>query len=151
MNSIVLLFTERVKNTNDFTMTLTLAFDMRQKARLKTTLDNGEEAGLMLPRGLVLRGGDCLRTDEGLVVKVIAAQEKISIASSSDKLLLTKASYHLGNRHIPLQIEENYIIYLVDHVLDEMIKKLGLTVTHEMRAFEPETGAYQHHHHEHPH
>lgn len=149
MNSIVLIFTERVKNTNDFTLTLTLAFDMRQKARLKTTLDNGEEAGLMLPRGLVLRGGDCLRTDEGLIVKVIAAQEKVSIASSSDKLLLTKASYHLGNRHIPLQIEENCIIYLVDHVLDEMIKKLGLTVKHETRAFEPEAGAYHYHEHSH--
>ena len=147
----MLLFTERVKHTNDFTETLTLAFDMRQKARLKTKLDNGDKAGLMLPRGLVLREGDCLRTDEGIVVKVIAAQEKVSIASSSDKPLLTKASYHLGNRHIPLQIEENCIIYLVDHVLDEMVKSLGLTVTHEMRAFEPETGAYHHHHHEHPH
>ena len=147
----MLLFTERVKHTNDFTETLTLAFDMRQKARLKTKLDNGEKAGLMLPRGLVLRGGDCLRTDEGIIVKVIAAQEKVSIASCSDKPLLAKASYHLGNRHIPLQIEENCIIYLVDHVLDEMVKSLGLTVTHEMRAFEPETGAYHHHHHEHPH
>ena len=82
-------------------------------------MDNGEKAVLMLPRGLVLRGGDCLRTDEGIVVKVIAAQEKVSIASSSDKPLLAKASYHLGNRHIPLQIEEYCIIYLVDHVLDE--------------------------------
>ena len=142
----MLLFIERVRHTNDFTETLTLAFDMRQKARLKTTLDNGKEVGLMLPRGPVLRGGDCLRTESGIVAKVIAAQENVSVASSSNKLSLAKASYHLGNRHIPLQIEEDCVIYLEDHVLDDMVKALGLSVRHEMRAFEPEVGAYHHGH-----
>lgn len=122
---------------------------MRQKARLKSKLDSGEEVGLMLPRGQVLRGGDCLRTDDGIIAKVIAAEEEVSVASSNNQLLLAKASYHLGNRHMPLQIEEEYLMYLKDHVLDEMVKSLGLSITHEMRPFEPELGAYHQHEHAH--
>jgi urease accessory protein len=145
----MLVFTERVKHMHNHSHTLTLAFEMRQKARLKTKSDSGEEIGLMLPRGLVLRGGDCLRSDDGVIAKVIAALEEVSVASSNDKLLLAKASYHLGNRHIPLQIENNYLVYQKDHVLDEMVEKLGLSISHEMRAFEPETGAYAAHEHSH--
>lgn len=145
----MLIFTERVDCTQNYSQTLTLAFEMRQKARLKSKLDSGEEVGLMLPRGQVLRGGDCLRTDDGIIAKIVAAEEEVSVARSNNQLLLVKASYHLGNRHIPLQIEEEYLIYLKDHVLDEMVKSLGLSVTHEMRAFEPESGAYHQHEHTH--
>ncbi len=143
----MLTFTQRVDCTQESIHSLTLAFELRQKARLKTRLDSGEEVGLMLPRGQILRGGDCLRTDEGIVAKIIAAKEKVSIARSDNKILLAKASYHLGNRHVPLQIEDDYIIYINDHVLDEMVMSLGLSVAHEMRSFEPESGAYHQHTH----
>lgn len=149
LNISVLIFTERVNCTQDYTQSLTLAFELRQKARLKTKSDSGEDIGLMLPRGQILRGGDCLRTDEGIVAKVIAAKEKVSIATSNNKLLLAKASYHLGNRHMPLQIEEEYLVYLRDHVLDEMVRSLGLSVAHKMQVFEPESGAYHQHEHAH--
>ncbi len=121
---------------------MTLTFARRQKARCKAKLDNGEEVGLMLPPGSTLREGDYLRTADGIIVRIIAAREQVSIASSRNQLLLAKASYHLGNRHTSLQIEENCLVYLTDRVLDEMLNHLGLSITHEMRVFEPEPGAY---------
>lgn len=145
----MLIFTNRVDHTHDYNSTITLEYDLRKKARLKTKSDNGEEVGLILPRGMVLRGGDCLKSDGGLIVMIIAAAEKVSVASSSNKLLLAKACYHLGNRHMPLQIEDDFLAYQKDHVLDEMVLSLGLTVTHAMRAFEPESGAYHSHSTEH--
>lgn len=141
----MLVFTQRIGHVHDHSQTLTLAFELRQKARLKIKSDSGEEVGLMLPRGLVLRGGDCLQSETGVIAKVIAALEEVSVARSENKLLLAKASYHLGNRHMPLQIEENYLAYQKDHVLDEMVENLGLSVSHEMRAFEPDSGAYHSH------
>jgi len=141
----MLVFTQRIEHVHDYSHTLTLAYELRQKARLKTKSDSGEEVGLMLPRGLVLRGGDCLQSDEGVIAKIISAPEEVSVARTNDKLVLSKACYHLGNRHMPLQIEENCLVYQKDHVLDEMVENLGLTITHEMRAFEPESGAYSNH------
>ncbi len=147
----MLVFTQRITHVHDFNYTLTLAYELRKKARLKTKSDNGEEVGIMLPRGLVLRGGDCLQSDDGVIAKIIAALEEVSVARTNDKLILAKACYHLGNRHMPLQIEEDCLIYQKDHVLDEMVKNLGLEITHEMRAFEPEPGAYSAHNTTHSH
>lgn len=127
---------------------LSLPFELRQKSRLKANLDSGEEVGLMLPRGRVLRGGDCLRAENGLVILLQAANEPVTTATAPSKLTLQRACYHLGNRHVPLQITERWIRYLQDHVLDDMVASLGLTVTHENAPFEPETGAYHHHHHD---
>ncbi|MFK7814913.1 MAG: urease accessory protein UreE [Gammaproteobacteria bacterium] len=141
----MLVFTQHMGHVHEYSHTLTLIYELRKKARLKTTLDSGEEVGIMLPRGLVLRGGDGLQSDDGVIVKVIAAAEEVSVARSENKLLLAKAAYHLGNRHMSLQIEDNYLIYQKDHVLDAMVENLGLAITHEMRAFEPESGAYSHH------
>jgi len=141
----MLIFTQRIEHTHNCNLTLTLAYDSRQKARLKTISDTGEEVGLMLPRGIILRGGDCIKSEEGSVAKIISALEEVSVAQTDNKLVLAKASYHLGNRHMPLQIEEDSLIYLRDHVLDEMIKNLGLTIHYEKRAFEPESGAYSSH------
>lgn len=140
------------------TVTLTLPFELRQKSRIKTSLDDGRDAGVFLPRGHLLRGGDCLKTADGEVVEIIAADETVSTIYSQQPIELTKASYHLGNRHVSLQITENWIRYLHDHVLDEMIEGLGLTVTVEKAPFEPEAGAYggghkhgDDHSHEHSH
>lgn len=141
----MLTFTQHKDHVHEYSHTITLAYELRKKARIKTKLDSGEEVGIMLPRGLVLRDGDGLQSDDGVIAKVIAAAEEVSVARSDNKLLLAKAAYHLGNRHMPLQIEENYLIYLKDHVLDEMVENLGFKINHEMRAFEPESGAYSTH------
>ncbi len=141
----MLAFTKHIDHVHEYSHTLTLAYDLRKKARIKTKLDNGDEVGIMLPRGLVLRGGDGLQSNDGVIAKVIAAAEEVSVASSNNQLLLAKAAYHLGNRHMPLQIEEGCLSYQKDHVLDDMVANLGLTVSHELRAFEPESGAYHSH------
>ena len=129
--------------------TLTLSFELRQKSRLRTTLDDGTEVGLFLPRGTILRQGDCLRTTNGLVIEVLAQQEAVSTVYAAESTQLLRAAYHLGNRHIALQINPNSLRYAQDHVLDDMVRGLGLDVIHEEAPFEPEPGAYggRHHHH----
>lgn len=138
--------------------TLTLPFEQRQKSRLHAVLDDGTEVGLFLPRGSVLRGGDCLQAEDGLMIEVRAAAEPVSTARAEDPLLLARACYHLGNRHVALQIGRGWLRYLHDHVLDGMVVALGLSVCFEEAPFEPEAGAYQHEHtspghhaHAHPH
>lgn len=126
--------------TPDATLTLPLA--NRIKSRLRVTLDDGREAGLFLERGLSLRDGDLLASPEGLTVRVRAAPESLSVASCPDPLLLARACYHLGNRHVPLGIEAGRLRYQHDHVLDAMLRSLGLAVGHEEGPFEPEPGAY---------
>jgi len=126
---------------------LTLSFQDRQRSRLRTTLDSGEEIGWMLPRGHVLRDGDCLRADNGQVIEVRAAPENVSTARADDPLLLARAAYHLGNRHMPLQIGEGWLRYHHDHVLDHMVEEMGLQIVQEQAAFEPEAGAYSSGHH----
>ena len=143
--------------TPTFDVSITLPFETRQKSRLQATLDSGEEIGLLLPRGTVLRDGDILKTEAGQRIKVSAAIESVSTAQISDPNLFARACYHLGNRHVPLQIGENWLRYLHDHVLDDMLKGLGVTTQHEHAPFEPEAGAYggggghHHHHHDHSH
>ena len=132
--------------------TLSLPINSRIKCRIKVTLDDGREAGLFLPRGNVLRNGDLVASEEGLVVEIKAAPELVSTVTSDNYHALAVASYHLGNRHVPLQVEPTWLRYLHDHVLDDMVKGLGLAVKTETAPFEPEAGAYQssangHHHH----
>ena len=122
--------------------TLTLPLASRIKSRLRVTLDDGREAGLFLARGLSLREGDLLAGPEGLTVQVRAAPESLSVATCQDPLLLARACYHLGNRHVPLAIEGGRLRYQHDHVLDAMLRGLGLTVGIEEGPFEPEPGAY---------
>ncbi|MEO6186524.1 MAG: urease accessory protein UreE [Steroidobacteraceae bacterium] len=121
---------------------LVLPFELRQRSRMVATMDNGEEVGLILPRGTVLRGGDRLQGSDGRLVEVVAAPEHLSIVRSSDARLIARAAYHLGNRHIAVQITAESIRYLKDHVLDDMLRGLGLKVTNDILPFEPEAGAY---------
>jgi urease accessory protein len=123
---------------------------------LRVRLDDGRDAGLFLERGTLLRGGDLLGNQDGLVIRVIAAKETVSTIHSDDPTLLARAAYHLGNRHVPLQVEAGWLRYQHDHVLDDMIRQMGLQVVVEQAPFEPEAGAYQqatggHHHHHHHH
>ena len=128
---------------------MTLPFELRQKSRQRTVLDDGSEIGLFLPRGSVLRGGDLLLSDNGSVILVQAAAESVSTVTAGDPHLLLRAAYHLGNRHVSLQIAANWLRYQHDHVLDDMVIKLGLEITIELATFEPESGAYHHGHHNH--
>ena len=121
---------------------LSLPFELRRRCRLRARLDGGEEVGLFLPRGTALREGDLLLADNGWAVRVRAAPETVSCARSADPIALARASYHLGNRHVALQIDGDSVRYLHDHVLDEMVSALGLAVTVEALPFEPEGGAY---------
>jgi urease accessory protein len=136
------------------TASLSLPIDSRIRSRLRVTLDDGREAGLFLPRGLILRGGDRLISECGEVVEIRAADESVSTVRTGDSLLLTRCAYHLGNRHVPLQVGEGFLRYQHDHVLDDMVRGLGAEVVGEQAPFEPEAGAYSsegHHHHHHSH
>ncbi len=120
----------------------TLTLDQRVRSRLKLTLDDGRDAGLFLPRGLQLRQGQLLRAESGEIVEVKAAPEPVSTVRCDDPLLLARACYHLGNRHVPLQIEPGMLRYQHDHVLDDLLRGLGLEPVFEQAAFDPEPGAY---------
>jgi urease accessory protein len=126
---------------------LILPFELRQKSRLRTALSSGEEVGLNLDRGHILRGGDQLLADDGRVVEIVASPEEVSVVTSSDPLQLARAAYHLGNRHVSVQIGPGWLRYLHDHVLDEMVIGLGLPVAIDTLPFEPEAGAYSGHSH----
>lgn len=130
---------------------LLLSFDARSKSRLRTRLASGEEAGLFLERGRVLRGGDRLLANDGRVIEVIAADEALLEGRSSDSLLLARAAYHLGNRHVALQIgfdaHGGWLRFAADHVLGDMVAGLGLPVKEIVAPFEPEAGAYGTHSH----
>lgn len=122
--------------------TLTLPLVLRQKSRQRVELDNGQTAGIFLKRGTVLHDNDLLISRTDMVVRVQAAPENLSVARCIDPLLFARACYHLGNRHVPLQIEKQRIVFLHDHVLDDMLRGLGLSVDHTMAPFAPEAGAY---------
>src|SRR5262245_5319094 len=126
---------------------LALPFDSRQKSRLLAKLVSGEEVGLKLPRGEILRGGDLVTASDGRVIEIVAVPEKLLHIESD---ALAKAAYHLGNRHVPVQVGETFLRIAEDHVLEEMLKKLGAKVSHIEAPFEPEAGAYAggHHHHD---
>jgi urease accessory protein len=146
--------TKRLKDKQQADTTLTLPLESRIKSRLRATLDDGREAGLFLERGLTLKDGDLLASEDGTIVEIKAAEETVSQVTCTDSLLMARACYHLGNRHVALQINCNTLSYLHDHVLDDMLKGLGLEVNVLMAPFEPEPGAYNtngggHHHHSH--
>lgn len=124
---------------------LVLPLEQRQKARHRARLSTGVEIGIQLARGTVLRGGDRLRAADGTVIEVIAAPERVSTVRSRALQELARASYHLGNRHVALEVGDGWVRYLTDHVLDAMVEQLGLPVTHEVEPFEPEGGAYSGH------
>lgn len=151
MDRQLLRVTERLEHPFPPHETLTLTFEFRQKSRFLTRLDSGEEIGLFLPRGQILRGGECLRAEDGRVIEVRAAAETVSTVSGGTPHARMRAAYHLGNRHVPLQIHTDWLRYLHDHVLDNMVREFGLKVTIEQVPFEPEAGAYHDNHHGHAH
>lgn len=121
---------------------LTLPFLRRQRSRQRVQLDNEEEAGLYLERGAVLRHGDKLISTDGYVIEIKSATEAISTIHCELAQGLAQVCYHLGNRHVNIQIGDGWVRYLQDHVLDDMIQNLGYKVISERAPFEPLPGAY---------
>ena len=148
----MLYLPRRVETPAQTTASVTLPVDMRVKSRIKVTLNDGRQAGLLLPRGLLLRDGDILSNENGdEFIKVIAADEAVSVVRCADPFMLAKACWHLGNRHVPLQIMPGELRYHHDHVLDDMLRQFGLDVDFAHLPFEPEAGAYASKSHAHNH
>ena len=121
----------------------------REKGRFKTAIFTGEAVGFFLERGNVLKVGDALISRCGRVLLVTAKKEDVVRASTDDWSQFSKACYHLGNRHVKVQIGEKWLRILPDHVLEEMLIGLNMALKHEKAAFVPEQGAYKHlKHHE---
>lgn len=128
---------------------LVLPFNLRQKSRLRVKLVSGKEAGLFLERGQILRHGNLLAAEDGTVVQVVAADEPVMDVTADSAFELMRAAYHLGNRHVPLQIAADYLRLEQDSVLKDMLIGLGMDVLDTQAPFEPESGAYDAHRHTH--
>jgi urease accessory protein len=123
-----------------------LDWDQRSKSRLEAQDEQGRRLGIFLPRGSVLRGGDVLVAEDGSLVRVQAAPKPVLVvrpcALHGSAFDLIRAAYHLGNRHVALELQSDRLKLEPDHVLAEMLRAQHLTVTEELAAFEPEGGAY---------
>lgn len=138
----MLNITKRINAASKIDDYIELPFVLRQKSRLRVTTKSGIDAGLFLDRGIILRDGDLLKSDGGLVLQIIAAHEPVyDVVAETSKALMC-AAYHLGNRHVPLQIGDGWLRLEQDHVLKEMLLGLGMNVTATQAPFEPEAGAY---------
>jgi urease accessory protein len=121
---------------------LTLPYDLRRKTRQLVRLDDGEEIGLLLAPGTILNDGDILESAEGDRVRIAAAAEPILFVTASEGEKLARAAYHLGNRHIPVEIGTGFLRLEADLVLKDMLKRLEVSVEERKEAFNPESGAY---------
>lgn len=131
---------------------LELDWDVRQKSRFDATASNGRTVGVFLPRGSVVRGGDVLITQDGSLIRVVAAPQtvlKITACTVHDHhhehsgaFDLMRAAYHLGNRHVPIELQPDHLKIEPDHVLADMLRAMHLTVAEVREPFEPESGAY---------
>ena len=129
--------------------TVELTFDTRQKSRFRAALASGVDIGADLPRTGILRSGSYIATQEGDVLRIDAKPERLMQVSAKTDFDLLKAAYHLGNRHVPLMLTPAALYFEPDHVLAEMVEGLGLTVSETDHPFEPESGAYAQHSHDH--
>ena len=135
-----------------------LDWDTRQKSRFDATDSAGRTLGVFLPRGTVVRGGDVLVAEDGSLVKVAAAPQPVMVITPcphhGSPFDLVRAAYHLGNRHVQIELKPDHLKIEPDHVLGEMLDRMHLIVKEAHAAFEPEGGAYQaegHAHHGHAH
>lgn len=141
--------------------TVELDWDVRQKSRFAATDSAGRELGIFLPRGTLVRGGDVLVAEDGSMVRVVAAPQPVLVITHCQNhgtpFDLTRAAYHLGNRHVPIELQPDHLKIEPDHVLADMLRAMHLIVKEQNLAFEPEGGAYAaghgggHHHAEHGH
>ncbi len=142
----MLVIERRYEGHEPPTERLVLPFELRCRSRLRTRLETGEEAGLFLEPGTVLRGGDRLLGNDGRVVEVVAAPERLMEARGEDPAQLARLAYHLGNRHVAVEVGPQWLRFAADAVLEQMLVGLGARVTEVVAPFEPEGGAYRHGH-----
>ncbi len=122
---------------------LELSAEERARSRLQARTTGGEPVALQLPRGTVLDDGDVLASDDGAwQVRIEARAEPVLTVRTADAFLLLRAAYHLGNRHVPLELGDSYLRLAPDSVLAGMLERMGLPVTAEQAPFHPEHGAY---------
>jgi urease accessory protein len=123
-----------------------LDWDTRQKSRFDCEDSQQRQLGVFLPRGQVLRGGDVLVAEDGSLIKVIATPQPVMVvrtcAEHGSPFDLLRAAYHLGNRHVPLELQPDRLQLEPDHVLADMLRQMHLIVSDELAPFEPEAGAY---------
>ena len=135
--------------------TVELDWDVRQKSRFDATDSTGRAIGVFLPRGTLVRGGDVLVLEDGSLVRVQAAPQEVlritACAQHGSPFDLTRAAYHLGNRHVPIELKPDHLKIEPDHVLADMLRAMHMTVVTVQEAFEPEGGAYSSHGHAHGH
>ncbi|MBC7470669.1 MAG: urease accessory protein UreE [Ramlibacter sp.] len=126
--------------------TVALDWDVRQKSRFDMTDSIGRHVGVFLPRGTLVRGGDVLVAEDGSLVRVIAAPQPVLVithCSEHGRLFdLLRAAYHLGNRHVPIELKPDHLKIEPDHVLAALLRSMHLIVNEQVTAFEPEGGAY---------
>ncbi len=126
--------------------TVELDWDVRQKSRFEATDSQGRTIGVFLPRGTTVRGGDVLVAEDGSLVRVIAAPQAVlkitHCAEHGAPYDLLRAAYHLGNRHVPIELKPDHLKIEPDHVLADLLRGMHLIVTEVNEAFEPESGAY---------
>lgn len=143
----MLTFTEKIApdSTQTVDYMLALTADERSRSRHCFQTATGEDLYFNLPRGSVLLDGDVVRSPSGQQVRILAKPEPVLVVSSADAFLLLRAAYHLGNRHVSLELHPTYLQLSPDPVLKEMLCHLGLEVVEDVRPFYPERGAYHHH------
>lgn len=149
MLKVVEYMTEFVGLTADDSVTLD--YDDRKRGRFKSVTDSGEEIGFFLDRGKVLQQGQALKTECGKTILIIAKPELLTVAKCDDWLVFAKCCYHLGNRHVPIQVGERCLRFKPDHVLEDMVHLHGMETSQKECPFNPESGAYKgggHHHHD---
>ncbi len=129
--------------------TITLDWDVRQKSRFDAIDSQGRSLGIFLPRGTVVRGGDVLVAEDGSLVLVKAAPQAVlritACVQHGSPFDLTRAAYHLGNRHVPIELQADHLKIEPDHVLADMLRAMHMTVVSVNEPFEPESGAYGEH------
>ena len=147
----MIIYTQRLDEiSSDQTFeTVELNFDTRQKSRFRATLKDGTDIGADLPRTGILRSGSFIATHDGDILRVDAKPERLMQVTAKTDFELLKAAYHLGNRHVPLMLTPYALYFEPDHVLAEMVEGLGLVVKEVEHMFEPESGAYAQHAHDH--
>ena len=145
------IYTQRIEQiaTGSTFDTIELTFDTRQKSRFRATLNNGTDIGADLPRTGILRSGSFIATESGDLLRIDAKAERLMQVVAQTDFDLLKAAYHLGNRHVPLMLTPSALYFEPDHVLAEMVRGLGLSVEEIDHPFEPESGAYAQHSHDH--
>ncbi len=131
---------------SEINLIIPLTAEQRIKTRQQITLDNNQIVYLQLARGTILKENDLLQSnDDQTIAQIKAKPEEIITVTAKNSLDLMKAAYHLGNRHIPLEINSNYLRFNADTVLEKMLIQLGLQIEKEIIPFYPELGAYHHH------